>query len=401
MIIFAGVQWITSGGNSEAITKSKKRIGGAVIGLFIAYMSFFILNTINPALVKLRLPQVYLFRPFTMMPEFCSEVEESKEGKVKFMLAAGTDKKNERAEIKINNAVGKSEGYKWSYKESPEMFWCAKRFFAESGGQTSCWGDYCEVVEGGGGRKMCLDWESGFTCLNANVGGTIRNTAIIKDNVIATIVTEEWESPPVERVWLIGYCNKKFTALEAKYSNFFYEKTVELGEWLGDDGYAEEMSDGGILVGKGEIANLPNKQVFYIKIREVAIEQMSGFCQDGGTKGYVLQAWMDEVADSFEEIHYIGRGGVDLGDKARGGDTGFFDRHVYDIDNKYFFTLDEIRGTRQKRAGDGSGNYITEAIGGLRVNFDASNVYDIDRFNPLSGLSGDDLRNKFYSRYLK
>lgn len=62
MLIMAGAQWVTSGGNSEAITSAKKRIGGALMGLFLAYMSYFILNTLNPALVQFRLPQVYMVR---------------------------------------------------------------------------------------------------------------------------------------------------------------------------------------------------------------------------------------------------------------------------------------------------------------------------------------------------
>lgn len=66
MIIIAGMQWVTSGGNSEAISSAKKRISGAIIGLFIAYMSYFILNTINPAMVNLRLPQVWLTRPIAL-----------------------------------------------------------------------------------------------------------------------------------------------------------------------------------------------------------------------------------------------------------------------------------------------------------------------------------------------
>ncbi len=66
VIIVAGVQWTVSGGNSEMISSAKKRIGGALIGLFIGYMSYFILNTINPALVSFRLPQVFLIRPIAM-----------------------------------------------------------------------------------------------------------------------------------------------------------------------------------------------------------------------------------------------------------------------------------------------------------------------------------------------
>jgi len=62
MIILAGVQWMTAGGNSEGITSAKKRITGAVVGLLIAYMSFFVLNSINPALVSLRLPQTWMVK---------------------------------------------------------------------------------------------------------------------------------------------------------------------------------------------------------------------------------------------------------------------------------------------------------------------------------------------------
>lgn len=62
MLVVAGFQWVTSGGNSEAITSAKKRIGGSIVGLFIAYMSYFILTTVNPATVNLRLPQTWMVR---------------------------------------------------------------------------------------------------------------------------------------------------------------------------------------------------------------------------------------------------------------------------------------------------------------------------------------------------
>ena len=67
MIAVAGIQWTTSGGNSEMITSAKKRIGGALIGLTIAYLSYTILNTVNPALVNLQLPQPFLIRAIQMI----------------------------------------------------------------------------------------------------------------------------------------------------------------------------------------------------------------------------------------------------------------------------------------------------------------------------------------------
>lgn len=58
MIIWAGVRWLTSAGNPEHITDAKHKIGNAVIGLFLVLGSYVILQTVNPALINLRLPQV-------------------------------------------------------------------------------------------------------------------------------------------------------------------------------------------------------------------------------------------------------------------------------------------------------------------------------------------------------
>ena len=59
MLVVAGLQWVTSAGSPERITSAKKRIGNALMGLFVALISYFLLSTINPYLVNLRLPQVW------------------------------------------------------------------------------------------------------------------------------------------------------------------------------------------------------------------------------------------------------------------------------------------------------------------------------------------------------
>lgn len=53
MIIVSGFQWAASGGNSDAISGAKTRIGQAVTGLIIALGSYTLLATLNPALVNL------------------------------------------------------------------------------------------------------------------------------------------------------------------------------------------------------------------------------------------------------------------------------------------------------------------------------------------------------------
>ncbi len=136
VVIVAGMQWVTSGGNSEAISSAKKRIGGAIIGLFIAYMSYFVLNTINPALVNLRLPQVWLVKPVALMPEFCSDIP-NPNGQIKFASVAAAD--NPRAPLLP------SEQRKYvSPTENNFKFICGSRYLAENGGETTCFGDHCD-----------------------------------------------------------------------------------------------------------------------------------------------------------------------------------------------------------------------------------------------------------------
>lgn len=58
MIMFHGVQWAASAGNSEIIGKSKDGILHAIIGVVLAFSSYAILYTINPALVQSSNPVV-------------------------------------------------------------------------------------------------------------------------------------------------------------------------------------------------------------------------------------------------------------------------------------------------------------------------------------------------------
>ncbi|GEM_PF-2930829 len=54
MIIFGGFQWMISGSSSDSISSAKKKIAGAIIGLFFAILSYTILYTLNPNLVQFR-----------------------------------------------------------------------------------------------------------------------------------------------------------------------------------------------------------------------------------------------------------------------------------------------------------------------------------------------------------
>jgi len=78
MIIVSGFQWLISGGNQESIGSAKKRIGGALMGLFLAVMSYFILNQINPYMVNLRMPQMWKINKMGITPPICSELKDER-----------------------------------------------------------------------------------------------------------------------------------------------------------------------------------------------------------------------------------------------------------------------------------------------------------------------------------
>ncbi len=66
MIMVGGLRYLTAGGNPSAITSAKETILGAVIGLFLTLGSYTLLQTINPALVSLKLPDIKMIRTSTL-----------------------------------------------------------------------------------------------------------------------------------------------------------------------------------------------------------------------------------------------------------------------------------------------------------------------------------------------
>jgi hypothetical protein len=58
MLMFAGVVWITSGGDSGKVGQAKKMIAGSLTGIIILACAWLILNTINPKLTTLETLEV-------------------------------------------------------------------------------------------------------------------------------------------------------------------------------------------------------------------------------------------------------------------------------------------------------------------------------------------------------
>lgn len=47
LILIAGIQWITAGGNKEALANAKKRLTSALIGIVIVFSAWAILNLVK------------------------------------------------------------------------------------------------------------------------------------------------------------------------------------------------------------------------------------------------------------------------------------------------------------------------------------------------------------------
>lgn len=58
VLMFGGVRWLTSGGNSSAISEAKSMIVGSLSGLLLALCSFLLLSTINTELVNFKIQSV-------------------------------------------------------------------------------------------------------------------------------------------------------------------------------------------------------------------------------------------------------------------------------------------------------------------------------------------------------
>ncbi|MDO8626531.1 MAG: pilin [Candidatus Magasanikbacteria bacterium] len=183
VIMISGVQWLTSGGSSEKITSAKKRLGGAIMGLFLVYMSYSILTWINPALTTLRLPQAWMVRPATLMPSFCSGLPTS----TTYALASDNiddqvtklDTTPDFANSLTYSGVPKTDKINKNWVK--ETFYCGKRFFMDGGGSGTCFGDVCK--QSGSQPFTCSDLpyegkaeKKKFNCVQGQLMGSIDGT---------------------------------------------------------------------------------------------------------------------------------------------------------------------------------------------------------------------------------
>lgn len=179
VIVMAGFQWATSGGNSETISSAKHKISGAIIGLFIAYSSFFILITINPNLVKLRLPQTWLLRRVESLPKFCSAAPNGTKfhqvGNWQNQTSTIDTTQSFDYDLAFERVAIREKALEYTSQNGN----CGSRFVSDKSGSLTCFGNVCPT------GKVCTNFDldnlanEKYNCVPGSIFGTIVNSSFL------------------------------------------------------------------------------------------------------------------------------------------------------------------------------------------------------------------------------
>lgn len=330
------------------------------MGLFLAYLSFFILNALNPALVNFRLPQVFMARPSHAVPQFCSTVSSTGQ----FEFAASKDNQT----VKPSLSAQASFSLAYADPAARDKFVCGNRLFIKNGGEQTCFGDICNP------GAMCIDLDdlgktAPFHCSSVSIIGRITNDKFTDSGCLAAtaghlLSGEGWETPKI--------VTPNGSVLTPKV------RSNEL--WVVcKDGKKQSITE-------VDINQLDTYQTYQVSASAPMIDSAAGQCAGAGVKGLVMLFSMDEDCDNTDEPHWIGYDGEAGANQNRAKDLGddrFFEKNSATMPEKYFIPLDKVKK-------------------GIILNvFAASDIHDIDCPGVFDSKECDAVRAKFYSDLLR
>ena len=369
IIIIAGIQWIVSAGNSETISSAKKRISGALIGLVLAYGSYLILNTINPNLVKLRLPQSWMLKKVELVPEFCRDIskKETRLALIKYSANGTVVNKNAKD-------LTSADDFKYSLLPKDEKSLVCNGVFApDGGGGATCIGHYCF------GDYVCLpnlDDSSGgssaqkYKCQDAIIGGKIINTSLQGGSNIKCVPgtgSVGWSYPWMKIAYLKPVCANGALG-KSKWKFIIKELDEKKGVVtfrlpLNGKTKAEflfDISSGCMAVNPVDtIANINKSQEIKNENGEKVIDIPTNVV------GFVLLVALDKNCVFWEKLHILGKGGLDVGVlKAITIGDGGLERGYFSPDVKFY------------NGNIPTNNLITpqDLLKGIYMNIDVSNI---------------------------
>lgn len=147
MMMIGGFQYLTSGGEAGRVKQAKERIGNALIGLVLAFSSYLLLNTINPELVNLKVPELAGVRTELAFLPWCDELA----------VKLGKDPDTDTTVFDVRT-VGRADPHRscgkvgFIIKDDGSRVWCAyKGKIGLTPKDNHCGVDYigCKTCQGG------------------------------------------------------------------------------------------------------------------------------------------------------------------------------------------------------------------------------------------------------------
>lgn len=176
LIIKGGFEWATSGGSPERVKGAQATIGGALMGLLLLLGSYTLLYTINPDLVRLRLPGTYMIRYIPLGTKWCKDQpaetklalaqspSETKAKELKDLQNAFTVPANPSVDLPGISAFSPA---KWPV--------CGATYYPSSGTDT-CQGHICPLKDGK--SQVCVNKDKVYQCSKGILSGVITGRGI-------------------------------------------------------------------------------------------------------------------------------------------------------------------------------------------------------------------------------
>lgn len=178
IIMFGGFLYVTAGGSADRANDAKKYIGGSITGLSLLLSAYAILYIINPYLVDLAVPPVFMLRPIVTAGGWCQDVAPPS---TKVAFAGG---------FKSSGSVPAAG---WKIDPSPnitdpaiisDLFSkgvlpvCGLKYFFKDSGENTCDGNFCPPSSDGTTQICVLKSPNKNGCLPAMLAGTITSPSV-------------------------------------------------------------------------------------------------------------------------------------------------------------------------------------------------------------------------------
>jgi len=285
MLIIAGFIWTTSGGNPERITSAKRKIAGSITGLLLAVLSYTLLNVINPNLINIRLPQVWMINEAGLTPPWCKDIPEPN---TKLALV-GLSNLSASAKDAKKKALNAQTPYLLGLPQAT----CGYDYFVQGTNGLSCTGDICPAD-----KPICFKslQNDNPWCYNARIMGSITNSRL-QDNMVANA------------------------------GNWFFSTGLDIisyfWAWSDNEGWVEEIHIGTVCKKDGEVQreikgkDAPYKshngkdiytQEYSFQYTDAKIEELANTACDTpeNFRGFVIIADMNISNSSKKEGHVLG-----------------------------------------------------------------------------------------------